>query len=276
MIFRRLRHALYQRQQDVWSSWIQRRRARDFAGVTAFCLFVGYPRSGHSIVGAVLNAHRDAVIAHELDAPPLILSGCTRDELYARILARAAWFNLRGNTTNYRYAIPNQWQGRYRTLRVIGDKRAGSVTRCLAGHPEFFRDVRSLVKVPLRLVHVVRNPYDNIAAISIAERMSLEESVDFYFFHCTQTAGLDSLCPAEELVTLRHEDMIQDPAAAIADLCGRLGLDAYDGYIEDCRRSILRHPTLTRQKVEWSASLVREVEHASRQYPFLDGYSFEA
>src|SRR6202008_4245050 len=88
---------LYQLHQGLWSAWARRRYRHEFERVERFCLFVGYPRSGHSIVGAMLNAHRDAVIAHELVAAPLILNDCTREELYSRILARAHWFNLRGN-----------------------------------------------------------------------------------------------------------------------------------------------------------------------------------
>ena len=34
-------------------------------GVEKFVFFVGYPRSGHSIIGSVMDAHPDIVIAHE-------------------------------------------------------------------------------------------------------------------------------------------------------------------------------------------------------------------
>jgi len=114
----------------------------------------------------MLDAHRHAVISHELDAPRLILAGCDRDELYSRILARAAWFNLRGNRTAYRYQIPNRWQGRFETLRVIGDKGGGWAAQWLGKHPDLLQRIRDTVGVPLRLIHVVRNPFDNVAAIS--------------------------------------------------------------------------------------------------------------
>ena len=35
--------------------------------VERVCLFIGHPRSGHSLVGAMLDAHPDLCIAHELD-----------------------------------------------------------------------------------------------------------------------------------------------------------------------------------------------------------------
>src|SRR3954469_10212957 len=121
----RLKEAAYAAHQTLWSAWARRRYCDDFERVERFCLFVGYPRSGHSVVGAMLNAHRDAVISHELNAPTLVLDGCGRDELYSRILARPYWFDLRGNTSNYAYQVPRQWQGRFETLRIVGDKRGG-------------------------------------------------------------------------------------------------------------------------------------------------------
>ncbi len=61
--------------------------------------------------------------------------GSTRDDLYARILARAYWFNLRGNTSNYVYEVPRQWEGRFAALQVIGDKRGGALPRRTSGLP---------------------------------------------------------------------------------------------------------------------------------------------
>jgi hypothetical protein len=265
---------IYELNQSLWSTWARRRHHAAFDRVAAFCLFVGYPRSGHSIVGALLNAHRDAVIAHELKASDLILAGCSRDDLYARILSRAYWFHLRGNRANYEYHVPNQWQGRFATLRVIGDKRGGLVSRTLDEHPDFLERVRALVGVPLRLVHVVRNPFDNISAIAVSDGRPLAESVEYYFGHCRATARLDTLARPGEVFSFRHEDMVRAPVATLSALCGFLGLEPYPSYLEDCARVVFPKPTHTRRKVDWPDALVREVERRARAYPFLDGYRF--
>ena len=252
-----------------------RRRYRDeLAGVETFLLFVGYPRSGHSIVGACVNAHRDAVVSHELGAQRLVVEGCSREALYSRILARAAWFNLRGNRTNYEYAVPGQWQGRFETLRVIGDKRGGAVTRCIAEHPDFLDRVRSLVGVPLRLLHVVRNPFDNIAAISIWHGLSLDAAADYYFQHCDTTAKLDVLCEPGEVLTVRHEDLIGEPERVLENVCGFLGLERYPGYVEDCAAVVFGSPTYTHRRVEWPDALVLEVERRIERSPALRDYRF--
>lgn len=271
-----MRDAAYGILQDVWSAWLRRRLADDFARVERFCLFAGYPRSGHSLVGALLNAHPDAVIAHELDVPPLILGGCGRDELYARIVARARWFHLRGDRSNYAYRVPGQWQGRFRRLRVIGDKRGGAVTRSLAAHPELLERTRALVGVPLRVLHVVRNPFDNVAAIAIWEKMSLADAARFYFRHCETTARLPELCAPGELLPLRHEAMVHDPASALRALCDHLGLAAEPGWIASCRSIVFPTPTGTRHKVEWSTSLRAETAARARDFAHLAGYAFDS
>jgi hypothetical protein len=270
-----VQEAAYRLQQELWSAWAQRRYRDAFEDVRAFCLFVGYPRSGHSLVGALLNAHRNAVISHELNAPQLILSGCTRNALYSRILARASWFNLRGNTSTYPYQVPNQWQGRFEALRVIGDKRGGAVTRCVAANPDFLPRLRSLVGVPLRLLHVVRNPFDNISAISIRHQLSLAESIDYYFLHCRTTAMLGTLCPPGEVLTVRHEEMVRDPRTVLSSLCAFLALEPEPEYLEACCGVVFHRPSYTRRKVTWPRPLVQDVDRRARTYPFLDGYEFE-
>lgn len=269
------KESLYRLHQSVWSAWARRRYRDDFNRVRHFCLFVGYPRSGHSLVGALLNAHRNAVIAHELNAPQLILDGCTRDALYARILARAYWFNLRKNSSNHAYQVPNQWQGRFAALHVIGDKRGGAVTRCIAAHPDFLPRVRALVGVPLRLIHVVRNPFDNISTISLWHHLSLAESIDYYFLHCRTTATLGDRCAPGEVITLHHEAMVRDPRSILSDLCAFLGLEPYPGYLEDCCSVIFSAPTYTRRQIAWPVAQIRDVEQRVQPYRFLDGYRFE-
>lgn len=250
---------------------------RAFDQVERFCLFAGYARSGHSVVGAVLDAHRDAVIAHELEVTSFVLAGITRDELYARLLARSQWFRwYKRNASNYDYRIPGQWQGRFDRLRVIGDKRGGTVAQTVAKHPDFFDRLRSITGVPVHVIHVVRNPFDNISAMSIWQGMTLEEAIDYYFSHHDSTARLNELCGEGRVMTVHHETFVADPAGVITNLCAFLGLECYPGYLEACRQRVFRTPSLTRQKVPWTPALVREVEARSRRYPFLAGYGFDA
>lgn len=264
---------VYESIQRVWSAWARRRYRDELDRVETFCLFVGYPRSGHSVVGQMINAHRHAVISHELNAARLILAGCTRDELYTRILGRAAWFNLRGNRSNYRYQIPNGWQGRFTTLRVVGDKGGGWVSQSLREHPDLLTRLRGAVGVPIRLIHVVRNPYDNIAAISRWHRISVEDSIAFYFSHC-ETNG--PLVKRDDVITIRHEDFIRSPKVALTAVCKHLGLAVDEQYLAECASIVFERPTGSRRLIEWSPGQIEDVARRARSYPFLKAYEFQA
>jgi hypothetical protein len=266
---------VYELIQSLWSGWARRRYPDEFERVKTFCLFIGYPRSGHSLVGAMLNAHRHAVISHELDAPKWLLAGCSRDVLYSRILGRAAWFNLRGNRSNYEYQIPNRWQGRFEALRVIGDKRGGSAALWLGQHPDLLRRLRATVGVPLRLVHVVRNPFDNIAAISRWHGLSLDQSIDFYFSHCRTTGTLDASADVAEWTTIHHENVIRSPEPTLTALCAFLGLVPDPEYLADCASIVFDRPTHPSRRTAWSRAQISDVERRAREYPFLDRYTFD-
>jgi hypothetical protein len=265
----RIGHELLSAADRVWYR-------RSFDEVERFCLFAGYARSGHSIVGAVLDAHREAVIAHELEVTALVLAGVGREELYARLIARSQWFRwYKGSTSNYDYRIHGGWQGRFARLRVIGDKRGGSAVRTLAEHPDFIDRLSRVVGVPVHVVHVVRNPYDNIAAMSIWHQMTVDEATDHYFSHHDTTSRLNELCGEGRVCTVHHERFVADPAGEIAGLCRFLGLEPYPGYLEACRARVFRAPTYTRLKVPWTAAQVRRVEELSRPHAFLREYGFE-
>lgn len=38
----------------------------DLSKIHTFVLFVGYPRSGHSLIGSIMDAHPNVIIAHEV------------------------------------------------------------------------------------------------------------------------------------------------------------------------------------------------------------------
>ena len=65
----------------------QSRKSADlFRHVETYCMFLGYPRSGHSIIGALLDAHPSAIIAHELADLKYIRAGFDRLRLFNLLL----------------------------------------------------------------------------------------------------------------------------------------------------------------------------------------------
>jgi hypothetical protein len=251
-------------------------RRRLFSGVATYCMFIGYPRSGHSLVGSLLDAHPDAVIAHELDALGFVRAGFRRNQLYALILANSRSIAAQGRTqTGYDYVVPGGAQGRFESLRVIGDKRGRTSMARLQRHPELLRRLLSVVRDPVRFVHVVRNPYDNITTMAKRRNVPLGESLENYFGLCRAVAAVKDQVPAETVIDVRHENLVRDPKGTVKDLCNFLGLVPSDEYIEACASIVFSSPHRSRLEGDWTPELRGRVEEGMASFPFLEGYSWD-
>lgn len=246
-----------------------------FNDVKSYCMFIGYPRSGHSLVGSLLDAHANAVIAHELDALRyLAAGGLTRDGLYYLILSRDRAFTATGRSwTGYDYAVPHQSQGTFQRLLVVGDKRGGDSTRRLRERPELLQLLKTTVAVDVRLVHVVRNPFDNIATMHRRSGRRLDAVVDAYFDMC-DTNGAIREREAGSVFDLRHEALIADPRAQLSQLLDFLALTTHSDYLEDCASVVFDSPSRSRESIDWPSEVVAEIERRIGRHDFLAGYSF--
>lgn len=250
------------------------RHSAVFDGVESFCLFVGYPRSGHSLVGSLLDAHPQVVLAHELDALRYVAAHYGRNQLYWLILERDAAFTRAGrNWTEFDYSVPGGWQGRFEQLKVIGDKKGGSTTMRLQQRPALLERLRATVGADVRLIHVVRNPFDNIATMSRRNHQTLEWASDRYFALCETVDHVTRGVP-RSVIVLRHEDLIADPRRSLSSLCDALGLSADDSYLTACAAVVNPSPHLSRLEVRWTPALLRSVERRIDGFGFLDGYAF--
>jgi len=74
-------------------------------------MFVGYPRTGHSLIGSLLDAHPRIVIAHELDALELFQWGFSQRQVFHLLLENSRKMAAAGRSHHgYSYGVPNQWQ----------------------------------------------------------------------------------------------------------------------------------------------------------------------
>lgn len=268
------------RLKQTWqyaAAYLASRRARDtFDHVRAFCLFIGIPRSGHSLVGSLIDAHPNAIIAHEFNVLRYIRRGFSRAQIYSALVRNSRRFAAVGRRwTGYSYTVPNQWQGRFTTLEVIGDKKGGSTTKQLRADPHLLERLEGTVGVPLRVVHVIRNPYDNISTIARRSRRALQDAVAYYFGLCTVNAGLrDHLGPGG-ICDVRSESLVADPPGELRRLCEFLGLGPDDGYLRDCAGIVFPQPRKTRFEVAWPKELIAEVVHRIGEFPILAGYTYD-
>ena len=262
------------------------RHADAFRDIEAVCLFVGYPRSGHTLVGALLDAHPDAVIAHEMDLLRFVYARFFRSQLCAMLVDNARRAAATGHTWGtYAYAVPGQWQGRFRRIRVIGDKHGEATSVRLHFSPSLLERTARTFRHPVKLIHVIRNPYDNIATISrkphtIQPALAppsgdvLRDAIEYYFALC---AAVERVRRAGryDVMDVRHEAFVADPAASLTAIGRFLGLAMDDDYLRAASAIVNPAPLPSRTSIDWPAPRIAEVAERMRAFPFLEGYGFE-
>ena len=105
--------------------------------VQTFVMFIGYPRSSHSLVGAILDAHPEIIIPHEyhilehwnsFQEEAIKKSGSLKYLLFFNLHSLSTWQATFGNRAEkpvfiddgiYSYNVPGSWQGTFNDkLRV--------------------------------------------------------------------------------------------------------------------------------------------------------------
>lgn len=249
-----------------------------FDDVDTYCMFIGYPRSGHSLVGSLLDAHRNIVIAHELDALSYIATRFSRNQLYSLILENSRRYGTARRDRNYDYSVPDQWQGRWDQIRVIGDKKGGHSTMRIMRRPDLLDRLRRTTGIKTKFVHVIRNPFDNISTMynrSVSGE-TLESCIAWYFARCETILDIKQRTSEADMADIRHEDLIVQPESNLRDLCQFFGLEGDPAYLRACASIVFPAPKRTRDSVSWFPRDIADVERRIAAFEFLDGYSFVA
>jgi hypothetical protein len=258
------------------------RRAVGLGELKTFCLFVGYPRSGHSLVGSLLDAHPDVSIAHEVNVLGLVAGqGLGRQELFHTLLRRSEADAMRTQgrrASGYSYAVPEQWQGQVRRLRVIGAKAGEKTTLRLGRDPAELKQLRRVVRAPVRLLHIVRNPFDTIARMALITKAGKPErtvagATDFM----RRLARINDRLITEEkadVLTIRHESFVRDPQAHLRRICTFLEIDPDQAWLDACASVVFESPKHSRELIEWTDEERAAVDEIIAKRAFFEGYSW--
>jgi hypothetical protein len=242
-----------------------------FRDVRTYALFVGNPHSGCALVASLLNAHRHTLIAHDTNTLDLVQRRFTRSQLFWLLQSRDSAFEQAGrHSTGYDYCVRGQWQSRNENLLVVGGHHPAT-TRTLGERTDLLRQLRKTVRVPVKIVHVVRNPLDCIASLHRRERLPLAEAVEHYLENSAINRWLAHTSP-DGVHTMHLEDLVQRPATRLSELCGFLELDAPADYLRACGKSMFAQPRMARHLVAWPPVLLHRLQNRCQTIPFLQCY----
>ena len=275
-------------------------------GVEKFVFFIGYPRSGHSIIGSMMDAHPDMVIAHEFmlfrkwqGQQALKSKGRLFNALYRRSLLDATEGSrtMDRDSKGYTLQMEQSWQGRFRKLKVIGDKSGGMVAKLYAENPEdvwrSYQEIVDTVKIPVRVLHVVRNPYDMIATQCLFNASGVlghkanatanhpynnSENIIYKIQRLyTHASGINRILHewGLDVLEIHSADHVRDPKGTMQRICDFLELECPEDYLQQCYDKTFKTLSRSRDLVVWSPETRKMVEEGMREFPFLHRYSFE-
>lgn len=244
-------------------------------GIQAFCLFVGYGRSGHSAVGAVLDAHPQAAVSHELHAVQRYFHGVPRDALFDEIFARAQQqaregrYASRAGGGTYRHNLPGQEKNDSSGLTVIGDKKgagtAWAFDRHGLAHIEHFK---AYIEVPVRILHVIRNPFDIVAA-------GLARGAEDFSRTLPVVAEIRDRCVGADWCDVYYEDLIARPEEEIQRILMFLGLPVVPEHLAHSVKYLYREPHLRRYEHKWTEEMRTMVERLIVRHEYLGRYRWD-
>lgn len=258
-------------------------RKKDYNNIRKYVMFVGYPRSGHSLIGAILDAHPNIILSHELDVLKLIQDTKSRNLIFSMIIARSEWFAKKGCVwQGYVYKIQNQWQGKYKKLIIIGDKKGGASSKRLGSNSDLLLEIKRKVHKEMALIHVIRNPFDNITTRAHGGRHIMRKVDDEILlktikehFNDVETISKIKKENKFSILDIYNEKFIEDPKKEIIRICNFLGVNEIDEtYLNDCAGIVFSKPRQTRNQINWKPEFIKMVEEQIAKYDFLSGYSF--
>jgi Sulfotransferase family len=251
-----------------------------FRDVRSYCLFVGHNKSGSSMLGGLLDAHPDAIVADEHDALQYVEAGFRADQIFwlldrgSKAEARQGRVTAR-RLTPYSYAVPGASQGLSERPLAVGDTTTGTSTRRLGADPALLDRLSHLMgSVQVGVIQMIRNPFDPISVMMIRGNRTFRNSIDHYFGACERLVEIRRRVDPERFLAVRYETLVEDPVTSLVGACRFIGLEPEPGYLQACASIIRPEPDRSRELVSWSAPWVDEVEERIAGYDFLRGYAY--
>jgi hypothetical protein len=261
-------------------------------------MFFGYRRSGHSLVGSLLDAHPDAAIANEFNAMNAYYSGTGRSELFRELVSVSTAYKLVGRCqAGYEFKVPGASAHAFAAgqLKVVGDKLGGGSSDKHLSKKELAK-FQKFIGVNVSLIHVVRDPLDIIAsnfAVSYTQKrwklqhdpsqhaslaanpthveaqgmkLKLNQTVDKTMEEITYNMKARSWIQSGELPGYRWIDVpieafSQSPQPQLERLCQFVGLDATkDSYLERAASIVRSEMHASRDELVWPTETYNRIQ----------------
>ena len=252
----------------------------------------------------MLDAHPNVIVAHEYflfnklkESPELVSRKVLYNQLYSNSYANAkrGWRTTQQTQKGYSISIGGSWQGRFTRLKVIGDKCGGDMTRMYhksrANLRTLYRMLKANVKVPIKVLQVVRNPYDMIATLALYRGSGMRDvkvnatKTHKYSDSKVIRGAIKSVLDISKAIIrmvpdvglspleVHCEDLISHPSKTISDICQFLDLECSPDYLQMCVDKTFKNVSESRHLVDWDPNTLPSLINNIKKYPFFHRYS---
>lgn len=237
-----------------------------------FLMFAGYPRSGHTLVASILNAHPNIICSNQ----QFILKDiASKDQ--ETILREIENGTGRGKWNPNAYIDPCQKED----ITVVGDKTGHRSVEYLIGAPQSLDELKKRIQWPIKWIHVVRNPFDNLATWTkknhesrkLKANIGTEFDIAFESYKALNDK-IKELKETEDVLTINHERIIRFVDKTLDELCLFLDVEKDDVWRSKVIKVLWKDPRITRRVIKWSPQDKVKVLKLTKKYPWLLGYDF--
>ena len=251
----------------------------------------------------LLDAHPHIVISHEYS----VFSKWVKEPqhhadkawLFNALLMNSWMHRMKGLRTKgsknkgYTLSISGGWQGKYkRHIDIFGDKAGGMTTQLYRKHQSLFintyQEMKKNLKIPINVIHVIRNPYDNIATMFLHNAIpkanssttdkyynntGLREYILNYFKQVQTVTNMIKNIPLN-VIRVHVEDLISNPKYTMRSICSFLHVECTSSYLQLCANSLYSSEFHSRELVHWTRDNIELVHKSIKAFGFLQRYTF--
>jgi hypothetical protein len=232
-----------------------------------FLSFCGYPRSGHTLVAAILNANPNCMISNQLNI-------FNNDKVNMNYIRSYSLITGTWKPTTQVPHVPKQ------EITVVGDKTGHRTVEILNSTPQRLGMIKSQIGVPLKWIHVVRNPFDNLTTWAKlnyennkqrSQSQHLNNVIEKYIKLNETIARLKR---SEDVLTVRHEYVITRMHNTLEEMANFLEISFDPIWRDNVRNTVWKKPRITRRQIPWTQKQKGIVHDIINQYDWFKGYDF--
>lgn len=243
----------------------------NFDTLKSYMVFMRYKRSGSGLLASLIDAHPNVIFSRR--------SQIFRN--YGEVDREAFFDHLWNSTKPYRdktfyangYYYPIEGVGKCKEPLIIGHKSSTSAHLPVCSEPERLDGFREYVKLPLKFVHLVRNPYSMVEARWQQKEFRrsnfpVEPIIDHLKEVVKAQDQLYQRIEQDVYYQIHLEMLIKNPKTAMGRLCYFLEIPVLEDHLNRCAELVFdKEDSHTWVKPSWTSTDLNRVDKLIKDYP---------